>query len=105
MKLLRHRRKPAAEFTEPDPEPAESAAAAPIVPPALLLTAYSRSGLPDEEFSVQTAMLRRILSYDGDTRSWCGRLGSLSMTPSGPPKCSPLSSRPSVCTVPGSKWR
>jgi hypothetical protein len=38
------------------------------------VTAYSRSGLPDEEFSAQTATLRRILSYDGDTRSWYGRL-------------------------------
>lgn len=44
------------------------------MPPARLLTAYSRSGLPDEEFSAQTATLRRILSYDGDTRSWYGRL-------------------------------
>jgi hypothetical protein len=34
------------------------------------VTAYSRTGLPDEEFSAQTATLRRILSYDGDNRSW-----------------------------------
>jgi hypothetical protein len=34
------------------------------------VTAYSRSGLPDEEFSAQTAMLRRVLSYDGDTHGW-----------------------------------
>jgi hypothetical protein len=74
MKLLRLRRRPAAEVTEPVPEPTESAAAGPTVPPALLLTAYSKSGLPDEEFSAQTATLRRILSYDGDTRSWYGRL-------------------------------
>jgi len=74
MKLLRLRRRPTAEVTEPDPEPTESAAAGPTVPPPLLLTAHSKSGLPDEEFSAQTATLRRILSYDGDTRSWYGRL-------------------------------
>jgi hypothetical protein len=32
--------------------------------------AYSRTSLSDEEFSAQTEALRRILSYDGDTRSW-----------------------------------
>lgn len=56
-----------------DPEPAESASAIPAAP-ALLVEAYSRTGLPDKEFSGQTEALRSILSYDGDTRSWYARL-------------------------------
>jgi hypothetical protein len=74
MKLPRLRRRPAPEATEPDPVPAEPAAASPAAAPALQVTAYSRTGLPDAEFSAQTATLRRILSYDGGNRNWYARL-------------------------------
>lgn len=47
-----------------DPPPASPAA------PALEVLAYAKSGLPEEEFSAQTEALRRILAFDGDTRSW-----------------------------------
>jgi hypothetical protein len=40
----------------------------------MCVLAYSRTGLPDDELNAQTATLRRILSYDGDTRSWYARL-------------------------------
>lgn len=65
MKMPRWRRKPAPETVAPVPERPEPAAA-----PAFQVLAYSRTGLPDEEFSAQTETLRSILSYDGDTRSW-----------------------------------
>jgi hypothetical protein len=74
MKLPRLRRKPAPETTEPVSEPPDPATAGPATAPAFQVLAYSRTGLPDEEFSAQTETLRRILSYDGDTRSWYGRL-------------------------------
>jgi hypothetical protein len=74
MKFLQLRRRLTTEATEPDLGPTESAATGPPVPLALQVTAHSRSGLPDEEFSAQTATLRRILSYEGDTRSWYGWL-------------------------------
>jgi hypothetical protein len=76
MKLPRFRRRPTPEatpppeVTEPEPGPAEAVAASPAAAPDLYVTAYSRTGLPDEQCSAQTAILRRVLSYDGDTRSW-----------------------------------
>jgi hypothetical protein len=74
VKLPRLWRKTAPEAADPDPGPAESAAASPAAAAALQVTAYAKSGLPDEEFRAQTAALRRILSYDGDSRSWYGSL-------------------------------
>jgi hypothetical protein len=70
MKLPRLRRRAAPKTTEPVPEPAEPASVNPATAPAFQVLAYSRTGLPDEEFSAQTGALRRVLSYDGDTRSW-----------------------------------
>jgi hypothetical protein len=70
MKLPRLRRRTAPGTTEPALGPAELASAGPAAARALQVLAYSRTGLPDEEFSAQTEALRRILSYDGDTRSW-----------------------------------
>jgi hypothetical protein len=63
MKLLRLRRKPAPETTEP-------ASASPAAGPVLHVLIYSRTGLPEQEFSAQTEKLRSVASYDGDTRSW-----------------------------------
>jgi hypothetical protein len=70
MKLPRLRRRAAPETAEPVSGPAEPASVGPAAAPAFQALAYSRAGLPDEEFSAQTEALRRILSYDGDTRSW-----------------------------------
>ena len=67
MKLPRLRPRPAAETTEPAPETAESASASPAAP-ALLVLAYSKAGLAEQEFSAQTEKLRSVASYD-DTRS------------------------------------
>jgi hypothetical protein len=36
--------------------------------------AYARTGLPDEEFSAQTATLRSLLEFDGGARTWHARL-------------------------------
>lgn len=69
MKLPRLHRRAAPESTDPVPEPAEPASASSAAP-AFQVLAYSKTGLPDQEFSAQTEALRRILSYDGDTRSW-----------------------------------
>src|SRR5262245_49899441 len=74
MRLPRFRRRPPPEATPPlevtGPEPAQPVAASPTVVPDLYVTAYSKSGLSDEEFSAQTAMLRAVLTFDGDTLSW-----------------------------------
>lgn len=69
MKLPRLRRRPARETAQPAPGPAEPASTIPAIP-AFQVLAYSRTGLPDEEFSAQTQALRGILSYDGDTHNW-----------------------------------
>lgn len=74
MKLPRPRRKPASDLTEPASEPGQPTDSSPAATAVLEVLAYSRTGLPDEEFSAQTQTLRRILSYDGDTRSWYARL-------------------------------
>lgn len=39
---------------------------------ALRALIYSATGLSDQEFSAQTEKLRRVASYDGETRSWYG---------------------------------
>ena len=70
MKLPRLRRRPAPDPTEPTSGPTEPTNSSPVAIPVFEVVAYSRTGLPDEEFSAQTETLRRILSYDGDTRSW-----------------------------------
>jgi hypothetical protein len=70
MKLRRLRPKPASETAEPTYEPPEPTFANPPATLAFQVLAYSKSGLPNEEFSAQTETLRRILSYDGDTRGW-----------------------------------
>jgi hypothetical protein len=70
MKLPRPRRRPAPDPTEPTSAPTEPTNSSPAAIPVFEVLAYSRTGLPDEEFSAQTETLRRILSYDGDTRSW-----------------------------------
>jgi hypothetical protein len=31
---------------------------------------FSNTGLPEQEFSAQLEKLRRVASYDSDTRSW-----------------------------------
>ena len=67
MKLPRLRPRPAAETAEPAPGTAESASASPAAP-TLLVLAYSKAGLPGQEFSAQTEKLRSVASYD-DTRS------------------------------------
>lgn len=63
MKLPRLRRKPV-------PEPAGPASASPTADPILQVLIYSNAGLPEPEFSAQTDKLRRVASYDGDTRTW-----------------------------------
>jgi hypothetical protein len=63
MKLPRLRRKPA-------PEPAEPAGSERAGAPVLQVLIYTSTGLSEQEFSAQTEKLRRIASYDGDTRSW-----------------------------------
>lgn len=70
MKLPRLRRRPAPDPTGPISGSGEPTKSSPAVVPAFHVLAYSRTGLPDEEFGAQTETLRRILSYDGDTRSW-----------------------------------
>ena len=70
MKLPLLRRRPTPQPTEPTSEPDEPMNSSPAAAPAFEVLAYSRTGLPDKEFSAQTETLRRILSYDGDTRSW-----------------------------------
>lgn len=96
MKLPRLRPRPAAETTEPAHETAEPASASPAAP-ALLVLAYSKAGLPGQEFSAQTEKLRSAASYDDDTRS--GTPGSQSTTLSGPPRYSPPCSRPPALSV------
>lgn len=82
MKLPHRRRKPAPVTAEPPdvgpavsetsdaiaavPEPVPASAAV----PALQVLIFSNTGLPEEEFRAQTAMLRRVASFDGETRSW-----------------------------------
>ena len=73
MKLPRLRPRPMTVTTESPPETAEPTSVSPAVP-AFQVEAYSKSGLPDDEFGAQTEALRRILSYDGETRSWYGWL-------------------------------
>src|SRR5260370_6170170 len=62
MKLPRLRRKPA-------PETAEPASASPAAP-VLQVLIYSNTSLPEQEFSAQTEKIRRVASYDDDSRSW-----------------------------------
>ncbi len=62
MKLPRRRRKPASETAEP-------ASPGPAVP-VLQLLIFSNTGLPEQEFNAQTEKIRRVASYDSDTRSW-----------------------------------
>jgi hypothetical protein len=66
MKLPRLRRRP---DPEPGAETAEPASAS-VAVPVLQVLIYSNTSLPEQEFSAQTDKLRRIASYDGDTRSW-----------------------------------
>ena len=61
MKLPRLRRRPA-------PEPAEPGRAEPAAPCGCLIS--SSTGPPEQEFGAQTDNLRRVASYDGDTRNW-----------------------------------
>jgi hypothetical protein len=74
MRLPRLRRRTATDSTEPTSRPEEPTNSRPTATPAFEVLAYSRSGLPDAEFNAQTETLRRILTYDGDTRSWYGWL-------------------------------
>jgi len=62
MKLPLRRSKPAPET--PAPATASPASA------ALQVRIFSNTGRPEQEFSAQTEKLRRVASYDGDTRSW-----------------------------------
>jgi hypothetical protein len=50
----------------------ETAAPVSAGPPAsaLQVRIYSRTSLPEQEFSDQTEMIQRVASFDGDTRSW-----------------------------------
>jgi hypothetical protein len=63
MKLPRFRSKP-------DPGTAEPAAASPAAPVKLQVLIFSSTGLAEHEFGGQTEKLRRVASYDSDTRSW-----------------------------------
>ena len=67
MKLPRLRTKAA-------PEPAEPASASPAAAPVLQVLICSNTALPEPEFSAQTEKLRRVASYDRDTRNWYTRI-------------------------------
>jgi hypothetical protein len=53
-------------WRKPSPGPVEPPKVSPAAP-ALQVMIFSNIGLPEQEFSDQTAMLRRVASFDGDT--------------------------------------
>ena len=64
---------------------------------------FSNTGLPEQEFSAQLEKLRRVASYDSDTRSWYVHVPLTA--PNGPPRYSPPRSRPPACTAPRSRCK